>query len=142
MYDLLDLNTFVFSSIDFYVDTNNLQKFKTFLTLTNQGLPTSSTYNVIESASATTTLEYNNDTSIVNAMSTAWQQTWQTPVLSWTGNQNFNFTIQAFTNVFGITQESYITNYLTYILTMTAIYIIFDIVLGVFKLITHVVNEK
>lgn len=120
---------------------SNIAEFRTFwLTNFDDELPEYTDFNVIESATAT--IEYNNDNSIVNAMSSAWQQTWQTPVLSWTGNQNFNFTIQAFTNIFGITEQSYITNYLTYILTMTAIYVIFDIVLGVFKLITHLVNEK
>lgn len=80
--------------------------------------------------------------SIVDSMSNAWQTTWQTPLFSWTGNQNFQTTINAFTSVFAISQESYITNYLTYVLTLTAIYVIIDIVLSMFKLVTHLFNAK
>lgn len=80
--------------------------------------------------------------SITSSMNNAWQDTWETPLFNWTDNQNFGFTIKAFTNVFGISEESKITNYLTYILTLTAIYVVFDIVLEIFTKLTHIFNEK
>ena len=71
----------------------------------------------------------------------AWQSLWQKPILQWTGLNNFSFTINAVTNVFGILQESYIANYLCYIMTLLVIYIIYDIVIVLFTKLTHIFNE-
>lgn len=71
----------------------------------------------------------------------AWQSLWEKPILQWTGYNNFNFTINAFTNIFGITQESYIANYITYLMTLLVIYVVFDIVIMVFTKLTHLFNE-
>lgn len=72
----------------------------------------------------------------------AWKSLWQGPILTWTNNNNFIFTINLFTQIFAISQESYLTNYLTYILTITAIYLIFDIVFVLITKLTHLINNK
>ena len=93
-------------------------------------------YNVIKS------VEVNTDDTITDKVATAWGRMWETPMLSWTDTNTFKFTINAFVNVFGITQESYLANYLTYILVITCIYLIFDIVLTLTTKLTHLINEK
>lgn len=96
-------------------------------------IPSYTDFNLIESVQ----VEENKELSITESLYNAWKNTWQTPLLEWTNNNNFNFTINAFTNVFGITQQSYIVNYLTYIFTMIVIYIIYDIVIMLFTKLTH-----
>lgn len=99
-------------------------------------LPTYTDYNVIES------VETNVDNTITQSVSIAWQRMWETPMLNWTSNNTFQFTINAFTNIFGITPESKMANYLTYLLVITCIYLIFDIVLTLTTKLTHLINAK
>lgn len=86
--------------------------------------------------------ETKNYTDIASNITNAWQETWETPMLQWTNSNVFKFTINAFTNVFGITQESKMANYLTYLLVITCIYLIFDIVLTLTTKLTHLINAK
>ena len=85
---------------------------------------------------------YSTRLTITDEIEYQWQNLWTLPVLNWVNTNNFTFTINMFTSIFGISQRSFITSYLTYILVMTAIYVIFDIVLSMFKLVTHLFNNK
>lgn len=86
--------------------------------------------------------ETKNFTDIASNITNAWQDTWDTPMLQWTNTNTFRFTVNAFVNVFGITPESKMANYLTYILVVTCIYLVFDIVLTLTTKLTHLINEK
>ena len=85
---------------------------------------------------------YSTRLTITDEIEYQWQNLWTLPVLNWVNENNFTFTINMFTSIFGISQRSFLTSYLTYILVMTAIYVIFDIVLSMFKLVTHLFNSK
>lgn len=102
----------------------------------NNYLPQFSDYNVIESVSV------NTDDTITDKVATAWGKMWETPMLQWTNNNTFKFTINAFVNVFGITQESKMANYLNYLLVITCIYLVFDIVLTLTTKLTHLINAN
>ena len=82
---------------------------------------------------------YTNDisTSIINA----WNSTWQNPLFSWTSYSPFYAPMQSFTNVFGINNMQ-IANVLTYLATITAIYIVFDIVIELFTYLTHLIPRS
>ena len=103
------------------------------------------TFNVNQSSTTettTTTTEQTYTMDISTSINQAWESIWNTPLLSWTDNNTFKFTINSFCNVFAITQESYITNYLTYILTMTCIYLIFDIVISISTKLTQMLTNS
>lgn len=91
------------------------------------------------------TVIYNDEVTktldIAESLAYSWQETWEQPMFNWTSNNNFSFTINAFTNVFGISEESYIANYLCYIMTLIVIYIIYDIIIVLFTKMTHLFNE-
>lgn len=78
----------------------------------------------------TTQLEYN------------WEQIWQKPILSWTNVSILKEGLDKFTGVFGIVDNSYITNLITYELIMVGVYIVIDIVLTLFKWLTHMIGNK
>ena len=71
-----------------------------------------------------------------------WEQIWQRPILSWTKYSILKQGLDAFTNVFGVLQTSYITNLIAYELIMVAIYIVIDIVISIFKWLTHLIGTK
>jgi hypothetical protein len=79
--------------------------------------------------------------SITDSMATAWNNTWTNPVFSWTNNSPFYTAMSNFTNVFGI-ENMQIANLLTYIATITAIYIVFDIVIELFTYLTHLIPKS
>ncbi len=126
---------------DFYLQSDiDLNNFKNWfnsnqLDINKIEKSTFKDYNVTYIPEETKTLD------IAQSLAYSWQETWQQPVFNWTGTNNFSFTIKAFTNVFGITQESYIANYLCYIMTLIVIYIIYDIIITLFTKMTHILNE-
>ena len=71
-----------------------------------------------------------------------WEQIWERPILSWTKYSILKQGLDAFTEVFGVTQTSYITNLIAYELIMVAIYIVIDIVISIFKWLTHLIGTK
>lgn len=71
-----------------------------------------------------------------------WEQIWQRPILSWTKYSILKQGLDAFTNIFGVLQTSYITNLIAYELIMVAIYIVIDIVISIFKWLTHLIGTK
>lgn len=85
-------------------------------------------------------ITYTNDisTSIINA----WNSTWQNPLFSWTNNTFITTTINNFTSGFGITADTYISNLITYIAILTAVYVIFDIIIELFTKLTHIVPRS
>lgn len=88
------------------------------------------------------TITLNSNWSITDNMSLAWETTWKTPLFNWTENTPFKASIQGFTQLFGINQESGIDNLLAYIMTISCIYVVIDIVLGLFTWITHTIGER
>lgn len=86
-----------------------------------------------------TDITYTNDisTSIINA----WNSTWQNPLFSWTNYSPFYAPMQSFTNVFGI-NDMQIANVLTYLATITSIYIVFDIIIELFTYLTHLIPRN
>lgn len=93
-------------------------------------------YNVIESVSV------NTDDTISNKLYNSWEQMWNTPLFSWTNNTPFNNSLNGFIGIFGINAQSYISNVLIWLLSMTAIYVVIDIVIGVFKWLTHLIGAR
>lgn len=71
-----------------------------------------------------------------------WSHLWQLPVFNWTNNTPFNNSINGFIGIFGINNTSYISNVLIWIVTITAIYIVFDIIIATFKWLTHLIGGK
>lgn len=124
------------NNVVFFIEENNLNDFKDWFELYGNNLPHYTDYNVIES------VDTNVDNTITQSVTNAWQRMWETPMLNWTSNNTFQFTINAFTNIFGITTESKMANYLTYLLVITCIYLIFDIVLTLTTKLTHLINAK
>lgn len=95
-----------------------------------------SDYNVIES------VETNVQDTISNKMYLAWEGVWTSPLFNWTNTTPLNTGLNGFIGIFGINQSSYIANCLIYLLSITAIYVVFDIVLGIFKWLTHLIGNK
>lgn len=102
----------------------------------NLSLPQYTDYNVIES------VETNVQDTISNKMYLAWEGVWTSPLFNWTNTTPLNTGLNGFIGIFGINQSSYIANCLIYLLTITAIYVVFDIVLGIFKWLTHLIGNK
>lgn len=123
------------TDVIFSISYQNDNSFNDYL-VHNDILPSYTDFNVIESVSV------NTDDTITDKVAYAWQRMWETPMLNWTNNNSFKFTINAFTNVFGITPESKMANYLTYLLVITCIYLVFDIVLTLTTKLTHLINAK
>lgn len=94
-------------------------------------------YLIPNGTNSTTTYTNDISTSIINA----WNSTWQNPLFSWTNYSPFYAPMQSFTNVFGI-NDMQIANVLTYLATITAIYIVFDIVIELFTYLTHLIPRS
>jgi len=80
--------------------------------------------------------------SIPTEMVNAWKTMWTTDVFSWTQNSILYTGLTNFTGVLGINQASCINNLLTYELIITTIYIVLDIVLTLFKWLTHIGQKE
>ena len=85
---------------------------------------------------------YTTYTDISSTMSFAWESMFDTPLLKWTKDSPFKTSINGFLTIFQIPQQSGIGLYLNYLITMVCIYVVFDIVIQLFKWITHIIGEK
>ena len=154
IFTMLDGTTYYISlSNDYYgVDTFEIKVFDSdlqyiHLFLTYQSYELDSTfedyspyfkytdYNVIESVTV------NTDDTISTKLYRSWEQLWNTQLFSWTNNTPLNTGINGFIGVFGINSQSYIGNLLIWLLSITAIYVVIDIVIGVFKWLTHLIGN-
>lgn len=124
-----------FTDIVFSVTNNTLSTFKTFCQFNNI-LPQYTDYNEIDE------VVVNTDNTISTQISRNWTQMWQQPMFSWTNNTPLNTGLNSFIGIFGINAQSCISNLLIWLLSMTAIYVVIDIVLGVFKWLTHMIGNK
>lgn len=115
---------FMFDYYGILIDFNNITSFN-FIT--------SSDFNVYE-ITETTTISEN--------LSNSWENMWQTPLFKWTENTPFTATTNAFASVFNISQESGFYNLIAYFITITGIYLIIDIVLGVATWLTHMIGRQ
>lgn len=95
-------------------------------------------YNEIDSVDVQTDIQ----NTISQQMYNSWQTMWETPMYSWTNNSILKTSLDNFTGVFGVNNQSYITNLITYELIIVAIYIVIDIVLTLFKWLTHLLGER
>lgn len=64
------------------------------------------------------------------------------PLFNWTQNNPIKQPINQFVAIFGIEQNTTLTNYLTYMISFIAIYIIFDIIIELFTFLTHILTSK
>lgn len=126
----LDFSNTFYLNCDFVITSIN------DLSFYSEYLPQYTDYNVIESVSV------NTDDTISNKLYKSWEQMWNTPLFSWTNNTPFNGSLNDFIGIFGINAQSYISNVLIWLLSMTAIYVVIDIVIGVFKWLTHLIGAR
>ena len=94
------------------------------------------------STTTTTTTQEQHTMSISDSIYTAWEDMWQSKIFSWTNNTPFNGSLNGFISIFGINAQSYLANVLIWLLSMTAIYVVLDIVIGVFKWLTHLIGTR
>lgn len=81
-------------------------------------------------------------TNITNQLVYNWQSMWNSPLYYWTNVSILNTGLTNFCNILGINTTAYITNLITYELIIVTIYIVIDIVLTLFKWLTHMVSSK
>ena len=88
--------------------------------------------------------EYNitETTTISENLSNSWENMWQTPLFKWTQNTPFTATTNAFASVFNISQESGYYNLIAYFITITGIYLVIDIIIGVATMLTHIIGRQ
>lgn len=131
--------TFYNNRIEFYlVFDSNTQGMNTLYGISFDYVYAYGTDLLVPSGENTTTTNTNDiSTSIINA----WNSTWQNPLFSWTSYSPFYAPMQNFTNVFGI-NDMQIANVLTYFATITAIYIVFDIIIELFTYLTHLIPRS
>lgn len=88
----------------------------------------------------TTTLWY-YDNVISSAFYASTERVWHAPIFSWVMTGPFYTGITGFTSIFGIPNMSFLTNLLCYWITMTCIYVVFDIVIESFIYLTHIFTK-
>lgn len=79
---------------------------------------------------------------IIDTFYSSLEKTYDQPILSWVDNSPLKTPINNFTNVFAIPANNYINKTLIYWTSMTAIYIVFDIIIEAFTFITHAFNKE
>ena len=102
-------------------------------------------FHILQNTTQTTTTTTETETynmSISESMYQAWEDVWTSPLFNWTNNTPLNTGLTGFVNIFGITTNSYISSYIIYLLSITGIYVVIDIVLEVFKWLTHLIGNK
>lgn len=79
---------------------------------------------------------------ITQMMEKNWNDLWKTNLFKWTDTSILKNGLDNFTQAFGITNTSNINNLIAYELIMVGVYIVIDIVLGLFKWLTHMIGNK
>lgn len=135
----------IFYNVDFIIPYNVeefISVFEENLLDDNTMVISSSTFNVIEDANAViTSIEYNNDNSIVNAMSSAWDYVWALPLFSWTSSSFILTPTSYLSGFFGIAANSSINLLLTYWLSISIVWLMFDVMMYVPLLIHHYLDK-
>ena len=80
--------------------------------------------------------------SITDSMSYAWDSVWQNDLFSWTSNNGIYTVINNMNTTLGIPAKARLADYLTYITLFTVIYVIIDIIIGTFTMLTHLFNKE
>ena len=89
-----------------------------------------------------TILETEYSMSITDSMSIAWQEIWSNNLMSWTNNSILKTPINNFVSVFAINNDACISQYLIYLMTLTGLYVVIDIVLEMFIAMTHIFSKE
>ena len=79
---------------------------------------------------------------ITQMMEKNWNDLWNTNLFNWTNTSILKNGLDNFSQAFGITNTSHINNLITYELIMVGVYIVIDIVLTLFKWLTHMIGNK
>lgn len=80
--------------------------------------------------------------SIATNMTQAWTTVWNSTLFSWVQDTAIYTVLNTTTTAIEISSDSCLADYLTYIFLFTVIYVIVDIILGVFTALTHIFNKE
>lgn len=79
---------------------------------------------------------------ITEEMATAWSSIWTNNLFAWVSNTAIYTVVNNTTTLIEITSDSCVAQYLTYIFLLTVIYVIVDIIIGTFTMLTHIFNKE
>lgn len=124
-FDLDTSDSVIFTNLIFVCSDNFIDHIQEIDEDLQNGLPTYTDYNVIES------VEINTDDTISNKMYQAWLSTWNLPLLQWTHTSFVASPFTYITGLFGVPSDSTLNYIFAYFVSISICWLVFDLLMYV-----------